>query len=303
MVQTLIKQLRKVNLRKTNLSQPSSSSGLHIVASIPILPEADDLRLKRSLEFLKVQLEPWEEVKECWEYTSSFRLSQLRDRGNKDLKVADYINKYPVLRQPGGYILLEYDFQVLFKGAENRMLTHWSQFSAKVERELINIGVREESLDCEAALLFNYLKLLSVVPVKVPKRKPWRASKAEIQEGFLVHLKVIGDLEKQLEGMKKTVQTKGTELQLFPVIVGEDLKNITSSYVVLDDRPIRVESPVRAIEVAFKAYHALHCNYPVQSERLWVVIEKALYRIEHQWKSSVETAPEVKRLIALLKCD
>jgi len=125
---------------------------------------------------LKIQLEPWEEVKECWEYTTSFRLSQLRDEENKDLKVADYINKYPVLKQPGGYLLvcfffmvmlqnmhcfqgvtfiyilfvffqqLEHDFKVLFKGAENRMLTHWPQFSVKVKRELINIGVREENL-------------------------------------------------------------------------------------------------------------------------------------------------------------
>lgn len=71
----------------------------------------------------------------------------------------------------------------------------------------------------------------------------------------------------------------------------------------MDDRPIRVESPLRAIEVSFKAYHALHCNYPIQSERFWIVIEKALYGIEHQWKSIVETTPEVKRLIVVLKCD
>lgn len=78
---------------------------------------------------------------------------------------------------------------------------------------------------------------------------------------FFYCFKVIGDLEKQIEGMKRTIERKGTELQLFPVIVGEDLKNITSSYIVLDDRPIRVESSLRAIEVSFKAYHALHWNY------------------------------------------
>lgn len=41
---------------------------------------------------------------------------------------------------------IEYDFEVLFKEAENRMLTLWPQFSAKVRRELINIGVREENI-------------------------------------------------------------------------------------------------------------------------------------------------------------
>lgn len=133
--------------------------------------------MKKCLEFIETFLEPWEQIKECWEYTSFFRLSQLRDEKNKDLKVADYINKYPVLKQPAGHLLvgifffivilqnvhcfkvinfifviciffqqLEYDFQVLFNEAENRMLTYWPQFSAKIKHELINIGVQEESL-------------------------------------------------------------------------------------------------------------------------------------------------------------
>lgn len=73
--------------------------------------------------------------------------------------------------------------------------------------------------------------------------------------------------------------------------------------MVLDDRPIRVESPLRAIEVSFKAYHALHCKYPIQSERLWIVIEKALYRIQNTPTSSLETTSEVMRLITVLKTE
>lgn len=137
----LNKELRKVNLRKSNFGQSSqsSSSELYITASIPTVAEAgneckinslcgfnkvmpclkiffsllDDLKLKRSLQFLKIQLEPWEEVKECWEYTTSFRLSQLHNERNKDLKVADYINKYPILKQPGGHLLVCYFFHVI----------------------------------------------------------------------------------------------------------------------------------------------------------------------------------------------
>lgn len=151
---------------------------------------SDYPRLERSLQFLKVHLEPWEEIKECWEYTNSFRLNQLRDQENKDLKVADYIYKYPVLRQPGGHLLvrvlffivilqnvhcfqgvifnlyvmylfqqLEYNFEFLFKGARNRMLSHWSKFAAKVTQELINIGVPEEYLD---EIVISFLKFLKL---------------------------------------------------------------------------------------------------------------------------------------------
>lgn len=35
---------------------------------------------------------------------------------------------------------------VLFKEAENRMLTHWLQFSVKVKHKLIIASVRDESL-------------------------------------------------------------------------------------------------------------------------------------------------------------
>lgn len=66
----------------------------------------DDLRLEKSLDFLKIHLEPWEEIRECWKYTSSFRLRQLHDKENTDLKVADYVDKYPVLKQPGGHLLV-----------------------------------------------------------------------------------------------------------------------------------------------------------------------------------------------------
>lgn len=52
---------------------------------------------------------------------------------------------------------LEHDFEVLFKGAENRMLTHWPQFSAKVKRELINIGVREENIGEEIIFFLEFL--------------------------------------------------------------------------------------------------------------------------------------------------
>lgn len=100
--------------------------------------------------------------------------------------MADYINKYPVLNQPGGHLLvcvfslwpylknvfkklflfylyyfqqLEYDFAVLFKEAENRMLTHWPQFSVKVKHKLIIAGVRDESLGESDFFFLEFLKL------------------------------------------------------------------------------------------------------------------------------------------------
>ena len=43
----------------------------------------------------------------------------------------------------------------------------------------------------DAEILYSFPLLFPVVPVKIsePKRKPWRASRPEIQKGFLIHLK------------------------------------------------------------------------------------------------------------------
>lgn len=65
---------------------------------------------------------------------------------------------------------------------------------------------------------------------------------------------------------------KGLALQPFPFIVGDDLSSVTSSYVYIDET-ILLES-TRAVEVVFKFYHALHCEYPAQSEQVWIVLQK-----------------------------
>ena len=68
--------------------------------------------------------------------------------------------------------------------------------------------------------------------------------------------------------MRMTCILRGATLQPFPMIVGPSLSSITSSYVVIDGRPILLESLLRAVEVAFKVYHASNCSYRIQSQRM-----------------------------------
>ena len=100
--------------------------------------------------------------------------------------------------------------------------------------------------------------------------------------------------------MRKTCSLQGTTLQPFPMIVGPSLSSITSSYVVIDGRPILLESPLRAVEVAFKVYHALDCSYPIQSQRMWVVLAAAVFKIKEPSFQKLLTLPEVVRLVKVL---
>ena len=87
-------------------------------------------------------------------------------------------------------------------------------------------------------------------------------------------------LTDKLRASKKT-------LQPFPIIVGEDFENITDSYVYIDNFYYRVDSPLRAIDVCFKSYHALHAFYPHQSAHPWLFLQKAIYQLATQWDPEV----------------
>lgn len=76
-----------------------------------------------------------------------------------------------------------------------------------------------------------------------------------------------------MDGFKLTFQPT-------PIIVGEDLDNITASYVRVNDTLYMVESPLKAIEVTFKAIHALNALYPPEAEQVWLVIQQALFNLK-----------------------
>lgn len=111
-------------------------------------------------------------------------------------------------------------------------------------------------------------------------------------------------MEKITKLWKEDLIKKGLALQPFPFVVGDDLSSITSSYVYIDGDTILLESPTCTVEVAFKFYHALHCEYPAQSERVWIMLQKTLFNLNLPEDSINRQAqqPDVKRLTECLRC-
>ena len=64
------------------------------------------------------------------------------------------------------------------------------------------------------------------------------------------------------------------------MVIGQNINNITASYFVIDGVPLLLESTKKAVAVAFSAYHSFYTSYPTQSARLWVVLERALFRLD-----------------------
>lgn len=115
---------------------------------------------------------------------------------------------------------------------------------------------------------------------------------------------MISDFQKEIDRITSFAASKGFSVQPFPVIVGDTLAEIHSSYIVIDGRPIQVEGPLRALEIAFKCYFALNCDYPIQSQRPWIVLQKTLFNVHVPYDriSRLVSLPEVKRLFKTLKC-
>lgn len=66
-----------------------------------------------------------------------------------------------------------------------------------------------------------------------------------------------------------------------PYIVIEDpsLRDIKSIYVVVDTIRYQTDTFLKAIDLTYKISHVVNAAYPVQSEYLWLLIQKCLYKV------------------------
>lgn len=87
-------------------------------------------------------------------------------------------------------------------------------------------------------------------------------------------LQNVGDLQEKLEDRRKLLR-KHSEL----VCVG-DLTNVTSSYVIIDDKQYLMESPLKALDVCFKSFFALDIKYPIECQQVWAFIQTFVYNIQ-----------------------
>lgn len=71
----------------------------------------------------------------------------------------------------------------------------------------------------------------------------------------------------------------GLNLGVQAVIVGTDLDCIKYSYIVINEIYYEVETPFKAIDIAFKAMHALDSKYPTECAREWLFLQQGVYEI------------------------
>jgi len=69
-------------------------------------------------------------------------------------------------------------------------------------------------------------------------------------------------------------------VQPYTVIVGDvDGLEPLHSYVIINNTQYLLETPIKAIDICFKAFHSLNLEYPLQSCQVWCFIEQYFFGI------------------------
>lgn len=63
------------------------------------------------------------------------------------------------------------------------------------------------------------------------------------------------------------------------MIVGVDINCIRHSYVIINETYYEIETPFKAIDIAFKCMYALDSKYPAECAREWSFLQKGVYEI------------------------
>ncbi|XP_067203610.1 uncharacterized protein [Linepithema humile] len=244
----------------------------------------ESIEVHDALLWLRNSSQPWPKVLEYWQLTSSQRWIELV-RGN--LSIGEYMAQYPALDNEKGYTLLELDFERKYTDKFMKLFVNWRKLSdflfGKISAKLKDFCNDEVSDDLKTLQVLNNLSYL-FAPINARKQtkqiKEWRPSKAEVQESFVLHVKIIGDLEVQLRAREAKLIQYGCTFQPLVAIIGPELACIEQSFVVLGVKKYyEVDTPLKAVDICFKIFHVLHIQYSPECAQLWQFLQRAAYEM------------------------
>lgn len=96
------------------------------------------------------------------------------------------------------------------------------------------------------------------------------------------YFQVPGDIEVTISKQKQKASVKKTTVQPYIIIEGPSLTEIRNVYVIMDKIKYHYQSLVQALDICFKCFHVFNVEYPPQSEHIWILIAKGIYRLPEE---------------------
>ncbi|XP_062538637.1 uncharacterized protein LOC134206906 [Armigeres subalbatus] len=214
------------------------------------------------------------------------------------------------IRNHRGYQLVQIDFAQKFSGKDDVLFERWIGFS-KVVEQILQLEVADVNgralLACldagevtEDARNYVIVALLAhILPrahIKCPGKKRWKPSNSEAQEGVVLHVQQLSDLESTLARLFKGFRDRGISSAPFIVIHGEDWKNPTSFTVWNNVVSYKLPSFLKALDICIKIYKTYSIDYPPQSAIIWKLLPTYLFEIDES-----EQNPTVESLCSTIR--
>lgn len=277
-----------------------------------------DLNIEEDEDFrwLSTNIRPWPSVLEAWARTRPTRMSLLRglklakvvvEEGEEalDNQISDtpsYLEYFKPLSVAHGWELFCDDFDNIHPSHHLTLSSQWPKVLAFARSKL---GIRGSSFLDDAKttsdqktieLLSKFSELFKVRNVPTDTKKSWRVSRAEVQRSFVLHALTEGAWKSAVNDRLENLGAQGQTLQPYIVFIGPltGIKKIRLVYTAKSSWDF--DSPLQALDAAFKSFFATDTGFPAESRHIWTFLQQAVYGIET--KSDYTTDPALKAYLS-----
>lgn len=93
------------------------------------------------------------------------------------------------------------------------------------------------------------------------------------------------------------MQEMGLTVQTFMIFVSESLRHSPQCYIAIDELLYSISSPLKALDVCFKAIHALNASYAPECIQVWMLLQWGVYDIYTKFDKQI---PNVTAVLSAL---
>lgn len=88
------------------------------------------------------------------------------------------------------------------------------------------------------------------------------------------------------------------EVQPYLILVGPQLSQTTSAYVVVDKILYKLTSVLKAIDILFKTFIVLDLKYPPPSEHIYTLIQKGIFNISYDTDKDIPYIEDILKYLS-----
>ncbi|XP_008203345.2 uncharacterized protein LOC103315932 [Nasonia vitripennis] len=250
----------------------------------------DQASIQESVDWLSVNVVPWELVIEHWKKTCKIRCDEFKN--SKDKNLTNFYKSWKLYEHVQGYELISIDFEYLKLTKMLLNIELWKKFfdilrknSQVNQRDSTAVSLEQKlaskNISENAMVLMSLSLIAHLYPPKQMKKinkESFRPSIGLSKESIFKIASTPSDMLLVKEKARVYASERKMPLQPYIIIIGS-VEDVQDTYVCIDERLYKVRGVLHALDTCFKAFHVFDLEYPTASTHLWLLIQKGIYQI------------------------